>query len=41
MRGDADAPFVEDLDGDFVAFAFGAKEVFFGDVEVVEVEETG
>jgi hypothetical protein len=38
---DADAAFVQDFDGDFVALAFGAEDVFLRDVEVVEVEETG
>jgi len=41
LGGDTDAAFIKSFDGDFVALAFFAKEVFFGDVEIVEVKETG
>ena len=32
---------VEDLDGDFVAFALSADDILFGDLEVVKVEGAG
>ena len=36
MRADADASFVEGFDGDFVAFADFAEDVFFRDFAAVE-----
>ena len=41
LCGDADAAFVQEADGVFVALAFGAEELVGGDVDVVEVDDAG
>ena len=40
LRGDADAALVQNLDGNFIAFAHAADYVVLWDFEVVEVEGT-
>ena len=41
LRGDPDAPFVQNLNGNLVALAHLADDVGGGDAEVVKVERAG
>jgi hypothetical protein len=41
LSGDTNTSLIESFNGDFITLAFFAEEVFFGDVQVVEMQETG
>lgn len=41
LGGDADAAFVEETDGVFVAVAFFAEELVFWNFDIVEVDDAG